>query len=164
MRTQLSLYVPTPVAEALAAVRRIVDPVQSRLIPPHVTLCREEDLVGVAPSDVRARLAAGVGPLTLAFGSVEQFGGHGVLLPCVGGHAAFRALRALVLGGATPRDHTPHLTLAHPRTPRAPGNDPSAARVLPAPLSITFTSVHWIEQEGRAPWRIRHTYGLDGAA
>jgi 2'-5' RNA ligase len=163
MRTQLSLYVPAPEAESLATVRRIVDPVQSRLIPPHVTLCRDEDLVGIAPDDVRARLATGVGPLTLAFGAAERFGGHGLLLPCVAGQAAFRALRALVLGNAAPRDHTPHLTLAHPRNPSAPGNDAAVARALPVPLTITFTRVHWIEQESGAPWRVRHTFGLDGA-
>src|SRR5688572_16534176 len=84
LRTQLSLYVPAALAAELAAVRRAVDPVQSRLIPPHVTLCREEDLVGLSPDTVGARLA-GVGRLTLALGPAERFGGHGILLPCVAG-------------------------------------------------------------------------------
>ena len=161
MRVQLSLYVSGPAAGELAAVRQVVDPVQSALIPPHVTLCRDAELAGIAPEEIRTRLAArDARAVTLAFGPVERFGGHGLLLPCVEGHAAFRALRALILGVAVPQEQVPHLTLAHPRNPRASGNDIAVARALPAPLVTTFTHVHWIEQEDRTPWRIRHTYRL----
>lgn len=144
-------------AAVLAAVRRVVDPVQSRLIPAHVTLCRDEDLDGVQPDDVRVA-AAGMDGLTLAFGPAERAGEHGILLPCVDGQADFHALRARLLGVAAPRERTAHLTLAHPRNPRAPGNDLLVARTLPVPLVATFTRVHWIEQAGDAPWQVRHTF------
>lgn len=166
MRTQLSLYVTADAAAALSAVRHVVDPVQSRLIPPHVTLCRDEELVGVSPGAVEERLAtAAVGALSLTFGPVESFGTHGLLLPCVGGSPAFERLRAFALGVAAPRAHVPHVTLAHPRNPRALGNAPDAVKGLPLPLVLTFTHVHWIEQEGaESPWRIRHTFTLDDPA
>lgn len=166
MRTQLSLYVTADAAAALNAVRLVVDPEQSRLIPPHVTLCRDEELAGVSPGAVGERLAAAaVGALTLTFGPVESFGTHGLLLPCVGGSPEFERLRALALGVTPPRAQLPHLTLAHPRNPRAPGNVAGAARELRVPLVLTFTRVHWIEQEGaESPWRIRHTFALDGPA
>jgi hypothetical protein len=57
------------------------------------------------------------------------------------------------------REQAPHITLAHPRNPQAPGNNLSAVS-LPGLLAITFTSVSWIEQEEGAPWRIRHAYPL----
>ena len=160
LRRQLSLYVPAAMATALTRVRRIVDPVQSHLIPPHVTLCRDDDLAGLAPSDIGSRLAPpGVGPLTFVFGQAESFGGHGILLPCVGGQAEFHALRARILG-VSPDEQTPHLTLAHPRNPKAGGNNIAQARALATPFAVTFTLVHWIEQEGGAPWHVRHSYRI----
>ena len=164
-RTQLSLWVPPPADAMLEAIRRVVDPVQAALIPAHVTLCRDEELARLSPDDVAARLAAAGEPsLTLAFGAAERFGGHGIVLPCVAGRAHFHSLRARILGDPSPREHAPHLTLAHPRNPKAAGNDLSAAHALPVPLVVTFTNVRWIEQDEGGPWRALHAWRLgDGA-
>ncbi len=159
VRTQLSLYVPVTAAAALDAVRRAVDPIQRRLIPPHVTLCRDEELAGLTPSVVRARLA-GASMVTLTFGRAERFFGHGVLLPCVEGLTAFRALRARILGSPTIREAAPHLTLAHPRNPSAVADPLAAAQVLAERLVVTLPEVHWIEQEAGGKWGIRHTFQL----
>ncbi|MEQ1633746.1 MAG: hypothetical protein ABL997_15305 [Planctomycetota bacterium] len=59
MRTQLSLFVPPPHDVLVESVRAVVDPVQHALIPAHVTLCREDELVLVPPEVLRARLLAG---------------------------------------------------------------------------------------------------------
>lgn len=161
-RRQLSLYVPAEAARELEAVRRVVDPVQHRLIPAHLTLCREDELEGLPP--LGPRLAAlGLGPLTLRFGAPQAFSGHGLLLPCVGGAPAFRRLREAVLGSSQVRDQAPHLTLAHPRNPRAPGNSLLAAAGLPEVLTLTFPVLSLIEQEGQAPWRVLETHRLGGA-
>lgn len=162
MRTQLSLFIPPSAAATLEAVRRLVDPVQAALIPAHVTLCREADLIGITPSLLQARLATeSTTSLTLHFGAAIPSHAHGLLLPCVSGADAFAALRRAVLGSDAARQETPHLTLAHPRNPRAPGNDIAATRVLPAPLEISFCEVQWIEQDTPGqPWRIRQTYPL----
>ncbi len=162
MRTQLSLFVPTSAAATLEAVRRLVDPVQAALIPAHVTLCRVADLTDITPSLLQARLATeSTAPLTLHFGAAVRSEAHGLLLPCVAGADAFTTLRRVVLGPDAARAGTPHLTLAHPRNPRAPGNDVAATRVIPTPLEISFCEVQWIEQDTPGqPWRIRHTYPL----
>ncbi len=158
-RRQLTLFVPATAAGPLEDVRARVDPVQHRLIAAHVTLCREDDLEDLP--EVLARLAApGPGPLTLTFGPAEAFGGHGLLLPCVAGAAAFRQLREGVLGSARVRDQAPHLTLAHPRNPRAPGNSLAAAAALPAPLTLTFPAVSLIEQAPLEPWVVVGTSPL----
>jgi hypothetical protein len=75
-----------------------------------------------------------------------------------------RALCAVVLGASTTGNQTPHVTLAHPRNPRAPENELWAAASLPIRLAITFTSVYWIEQDEGAPWRVRYTYVLHGTS
>jgi hypothetical protein len=63
-------------------------------------------------------------------------------------------LRARILGpSALPL--APHVTLAHPRNPKAPGN--SLADViaqLPAPLELRFDSLNLIEQSHGGPWRV----------
>jgi 2'-5' RNA ligase len=162
-RKQLSLYVPPEAAREIEAVRRVVDPIQSSLIPAHVTLCREDELGDLAA--VRARLrAAPFGPLTLRFGRPAASAGHGLLLECVGGEERFRALREYLLAPGRVREQRPHLTLAHPRNPKAEGNSLSNASALPELIELTFPNVYLIEQEGRRPWRPLEKYELRGPA
>ena len=163
-RTQLTLFVAPPAAEILEPLRRTLDPVQSRLISAHVTLCREDELVGLSTDDIGARLEKALpGPLTLAFGMAEVFQGHGVLLPCVAGEVEFQALRNIVLGTERARRHTPHLTLAHPRNPRAPDNNPATLLMVPSSLSVTFTMVSLIHQHVGKPWRVLTEYAVSGS-
>lgn len=161
-RKQLSMYVPRDAAREIEAVRRAVDPIQSGLIPAHVTLCREDELGDLA--SVRARLrSAPFEPLTLRFGRPSVFSGHGLLLECVGGEGRFRALREYLLAPGSVGEQRPHLTLAHPRNPKARGNSLGNTSALPEVVEITFPNVHLIEQEGGEPWRLLETYELRGA-
>jgi hypothetical protein len=50
--------------------------------------------------------------------------------------------------------HGAHLTLAHPRNPRAVGNTEAALAACPPALQIQFTTVALIEQHGAAPWTV----------
>jgi len=166
-RRQLTVFVPQDDAPAIEAVRERLDPVQHRLIPAHVTLCREDELAQCSPDAWRDRLAAsgaeqGAAPIALTFGSATPFSGHGVLLPCIGGEPAFHALRVMLLGDTAIRRHEPHLTLAHPRNPRAPQNVPATYADLPSPLRLTFGTVCLIEQAGQEPWQVLETYTLCG--
>lgn len=155
------MYVPPDAAREIEAVRRIVDPIQSRLIPAHVTLCREDELGDLA--SVRARLrGAPFKPLTLRFGKPVAFAGHGLLLECVAGEDRFRAVRQYLLASSRVRDRKPHITLAHPRNPRSRGNSLSNASTLPEVVEVTFPSIHLIEQEGDGPWQLLEKYELRG--
>jgi 2'-5' RNA ligase len=161
VRRQLTLFVPAAEARALEALRARLDPVQRGLIAAHVTLCREDELADLAA--VRARLASARLPApTLTFAAPEVFDGHGLLLRCVEGREAFRGLRERVLGSDAIRDHAPHLTLAHPRNPRAPGNALLATPGLPGRLTVTFREVRLIEQDGARPWVELERFALDG--
>lgn len=160
-RTQLSLFVPPEFAEPLEAVRRLVDPVQSRLIPAHVTLCREDEFTAEQIEAIASRLRESPpGALTLQFGAPERFHEHGMLLPCIGGEAAFHALRQMLLAPQVARPHAAHMTLAHPRNPRVPANSLQTAESLKAGMSITFGTVHVIDQVDGGPWVVRRTFSL----
>lgn len=164
-RVQLSMFIPPSESAALESVRRLLDPVQATLIPAHVTLCREAELAVVDLAALRSRFAAAAAMhLTLRFGPPESFEGHGILLPCVAGEAQFNELRRWVLGSRAVAPHAPHLTLAHPRNPKAPSNSLSNASRLTQPLTITFDTVQRIEQVDSAPWRVLEQWSLASGA
>lgn len=154
-RRQLSMFVPREFAEELESIRRIVDPVQSEIIPAHVTLCREDEISGLAIPDLQALLSdPGVKPVTLSFGQPEVFGGHGLMLNCIEGQDRFQALREHILGSTFVRASMPHITLAHPRNPKVPVNSLALESRFSATTTITFDSICLIEQEGANPWSV----------
>lgn len=159
IRRQLSLYVPEPQRAAIDALRAALDPVQHALIPAHVTLCREDEIADI-DADALAERLAGAAPITLRFGAPERFAGHGILMPCVAGEAEFHALRQQVLGRSDVRRASPHLTLAHPRNPRAPGNDLANAMALHGGITLRFEQAHLIEQIDGGAWRNLATFDL----
>ena len=160
-RRQLTLFVPHAEAAPIEALRAALDPVQHALIAAHVTLCREDELAALADGALEARLANGAAAaVTLAFGPAERFDGHGILRGATAGLAEFQALRAHVLGRDDVRPHRPHLTLAHPRNPRAPGNDLALAHTLANPLVVTFVAATLIEQADGGPWRVLREWAL----
>ncbi len=159
IRRQLSLYVQGVLSQAIEDVRAMVDPVQHRLIPAHVTLCREDELLGL--TGLEGRLASlPLAPITLTFGRPLVFSGHGLLLPCIQGEPEFRALREYILGSKSIKDHKPHMTLAHPRNPRSAGNSLATALRLSGTIELVFSAIHLIEQETAQPWRVLGTYPL----
>jgi 2'-5' RNA ligase len=160
-RVQLSLFVPRKDSADLERVRLILDPVQSELIPAHVTLCREDELAHVGFHGLASRLSSGLAKqITLVFGKPCEFGSHGILLPCVEGQRDFQRLREHILGSSAIREHAPHITLAHPRNPKSVSNILVNAGVLAEKISITFESVNLIEQTGSLPWQILQSFDL----
>lgn len=154
IRRQLTLFLSGERAAAVEAVRRVVDPVQYRRIPAHVTLCREEELAEFPLAELEERLTAGPARrITLDFGRAEPFSGHGIQLRCVAGGAEYQALRQIVLASPEIARPRPHITLAHPRNPRAAGNSLETAWTLPPRWQIRLSWIHLIEQDGDQPWR-----------
>jgi 2'-5' RNA ligase len=159
IRKQLSMYVPENAAKAIEEVRKTVDPIQSALIPAHITLCREDELDDL--SKLHDRLSSiPFKPLTLRFGKPEIFSGRGLLLNCVEGADDFRLLREYLLDSKNIKNQMPHITLAHPRNPKSAGNLLSAAAALPDVITINFPAIYLIEQKAIAPWRILARYHL----
>jgi 2'-5' RNA ligase len=164
-RRQLTLFVPEPERAALDALRSSLDPVQASLIPAHVTLCREDEIEHLDPAAVFTRVKSWAqGPLRLAFGGARVFNGHGVLLPCQHGSEGFHHLRQWLLQDQAAREHAAHLTLAHPRNPKAAGNTATTLAACPRALELQFPAVALIEQHGFAPWRVLQEANLGGTA
>jgi 2'-5' RNA ligase len=160
-RIQLSLFVAGPTAAVLESARCTLDPVQSNLIPAHVTLCREDELASLENGALLSRLAdLPVDQVTLHFGRPEAFHEHGILLPCIAGEEEFIAVREHILGSCSIRHQSPHITLAHPRNPKAPGNSLVKASELPETITIVFSRIHLIEQTGTSRWRVVGTFDL----
>ncbi|MBC7880458.1 MAG: 2'-5' RNA ligase family protein [Anaerolineae bacterium] len=163
IRKQLSMYVPTYAAQDIEAVRKVVDPIQSSLIPAHITLCREDELPEL--SKLKDRLnKIPFKPLTLSFGKPEIFSGHGLLLNCIEGEYEFQRLREYVLDSKGIRNQKPHITLAHPRNPKSAGNLVSGTSQLPEIIEITFPTIYLIEQEMGEPWHVLERYELHSQA
>lgn len=162
-RRQLTLFLPPDSAAPIEAVRRRVDPIQFDLIGAHVTLCREDELSALTLPVLRQRLArAALVPLTLVFGAPTPFSDHGMLLPCIKGMDAFHELRVAVLDKSTIRPHAAHVTLAHPRNPRAVENIAATYAELPSSIAVTFATIALIEQRGTSPWDVRHVLDFAG--
>jgi len=162
LREQLSLFLPASISGQVEALRELLDPVQFSLIPAHVTLLRDEELRGLGQDDVKSALQ-GAAPLTLRFGSPETFGWHGVLLPCIAGVAHFINLRALLVGREAAAREQPHITLAHPRNPRASDTSHRSALSLIRGIEVTFTAVQRITQGVGCPWLVSRSYVLAGS-
>ncbi len=75
---------------------------------------------------------------------------------------AIEALRR-VLGDHPARLHAPHLTLAHPRNPRAPGNTAENIPTVPAGLEFSISEVSLIQQVDGGVWRVVARFGVGEA-
>jgi hypothetical protein len=162
-RRQLSMYLPDDMSADFEKLRRTLDPIQSLLIPTHVTLCREDEINQISESELKGRLSQiQFQSITLHFGRPEIFAGHGILLNCIGEASNFRLLREHILGSTAIKEHRPHITLAHPRNPKSCGNSLINASILPKVIPITFRAVQLIEQHGVQPWRVLQQFDLLG--
>lgn len=164
IRRQLTLFVDEPWRSRLQQLRVVLDPVQAALIPAHVTLCRDDEVASLDDVTFAERATAWPhGPLPLSFGAPQRAEGHGVLLRCVHGAAVFHTLRQWMLHDAEARELGAHLTLAHPRNPRAIGNTDDVLAAVPQALALTFATVALIEQHGSTPWTVRRAAVLGAA-
>ena len=154
-----------PWSSRLDALRRALDPAQASLIAAHVTLCREDEIEHLYQKSIFSRIQEWThGPVSLSFGQPRRFNGHGVLLPCVQGSGQFHSLRQWLLQDQAAREHGAHLTLAHPRNPKSPGNTDAAIAAFPQTLQLQFSAVALIEQYGSAPWRVLQESALGSNA
>jgi len=164
IRRQASLYIPEPARYEIDVVRKRADPVQFSLIPAHVTLCREDEVLDWSEFVDRVR-CLGRFELSLEFGSPLELDDGCVLLPCVKGKSLFNQLRGALLssGGVAPRVSDPHITLLHPRNAVTGQSIEWLLESLTHLRSIGFSSLNIIEQQGGSAWRVLHELPLQSA-
>ncbi|KAF0250291.1 MAG: hypothetical protein FD167_313 [bacterium] len=161
VRRQLSMYVPEGAGKEIEEVRKVVDPIQRSLIPAHITLCREDEIREVWKLKDRLSNIA-IKPIRLSFGKAEIFSGHGLQVKCIEGEEEFGNLREYILGSKNIRNQKAHITLAHPRNPKAIGNRLGNTSRLPEIIKITFPTIYLIEQERSERWQVLERYELLG--
>jgi 2'-5' RNA ligase len=154
-RWQLTLFVAETESEQIEKVRRHYNPLQYALIPAHITLCREDELLQME------RITENIGALSQE--NLQLFpdvptrfdNGKGVYLP-MKNVADFEALRKVVLAEVipNPRQQLPHLTLMHPRNSRC--TDAIFQEICQAefPSILSFDNICLIEQEEAQKWKI----------
>jgi len=142
----------------IEALRSRYNPVQARLIPAHVTLCREDE---VTDWDVFRTSVDSLCPIeiTLTFG-IPVREDNFVYLPVQKGLGDLQEFRRTVLRKEA-RDLSPHLTLIHPRNGVCTDQifaDISAT--IFSPFQYTFREVMVIEQENGGVWHVISRLGI----
>lgn len=154
-RIQLTLFVPEINSAAIEAIRSRYNPVQYNLIAAHVTLCREDELLDLEL--VQYNLEQLIFPaITIRFDKPVRFNeGKGVLLPALDENTSFQELRKAVLNGIKkqPRDHSPHITLMHPRNSSCTSEIMEEILLAALPSSVTFDNISLIEQVNGGKWK-----------
>lgn len=162
-RIQLTLFIPEQDAVAIEKIRKGYNPEQYKLIPAHITLCREDEL------DQMDHVMLNLEQLqfecfTINLGAVERFSqGKGVLLPAIGPNEVFQKLRSTVLKGIIEqtRQHEPHITLMHPRNATCTDEIFESIQKNSFPQQLIFDQISLIEQEIGEKWQILKTYKLN---
>ncbi|WP_196138709.1 2'-5' RNA ligase family protein [Aliikangiella sp. G2MR2-5] len=158
-RKQLSMYASGDYIGKIETVRKLVDPIQFRLIPAHITLCREDELKDL--NHINKRLSQINFPtLKIRFAKAKRFGSHGLMMECIEGERDFLQIREFILESTQIRRQIPHVTLAHPRNNKASSNSLTNTFILPENLELEFPTIHLIEQINSEPWHVLSTYDL----
>ena len=147
-RRQASLFLPDQFR--IESLRLRYNPVQARLIPTHVTLCREDE---VADWDaLRARLES-LCPFEIVLRFDEPVRENNfVFLPVVEGSDQFHEFRCAILGNDA-RRHVPHVTIIHPRNGTCTDQIFADITATVSSFQHTFREVMLIEQEGDGVWK-----------
>lgn len=159
-RKQLTLFLPDTAA-AIEKIRAEFNPEQFKLIPAHVTLCREEELEPLEPVIDRLRSISLEGPVRIRFKKSERSAdGKGVVMPATD-EEDYRRLRSLVLGasGAT-NVQSPHITLMHPRNSSC--SEELFRKILhrDLPAEFWFDRISLIEQKNSGKWKVLEEFGI----
>ena len=148
-RRQASLYLTDlPQVESL---RLRYNPVQARLIPAHVTLCREDEVSDWDAFRVRLESLCPF-RITLEFGSPLRDNDL-VFLPVRSGFDDFQEFRRALLP-IEPREHNPHVTIIHPRNGTCTDEIFAQISATIQPLQVTFREVMLIEQDNGGTWNL----------
>lgn len=163
-RVQLTLFLPPEKAITIENIRQQFNPIQYNLIKSHVTLCREDELIDLEKV-IQNISNLSINELSINFGKVSRFSEKkGLFLPGKGPNEAFQKLRTHLLQGnkeqPSPRYHTPHITLMHPRNSTCTDKLFEKIKNIAFPTQITFHTISLIEQEIGKEWRVLKEFYL----
>ena len=137
-------------------IRAEFNPVQYKLIPAHVTLCREDEIEPIEKIIENIHSIKLMAPIQIQLNCAQRFAdGKGVMIPAQGENPAFQELRKSVLGVREfLRVHQPHLTLMHPRNSTCTDEIFERIKEAEMPVELSFDKIHLIEQTNGGKWDI----------
>lgn len=156
-RRQLTLFIQGDHLGMIEEIRREFNAVQYGLISAHVTLCREDETSSMDRVLENIERMAFDQPLIIKFGAVERFeNGKGVWLPASTDNQQFQEWRKQVLKGVVdpPAQHSPHVTLMHPRNSTCTDDTFYKIKQYPLPTELWFNEISLIEQRNGGRWTI----------
>lgn len=143
---------------AIENIRERFNPAQARLIATHVTLIREHEVDDWRVLAERARKFS-LPEIALQFGGPRLENGL-LYLPCVGGTTEFHGLRADLLDSPAACQHSPHITLIHPRNGTCSDESFDAISASLEPFEHVFSEIAFIEQRNGGAWQTLETFRL----
>jgi 2'-5' RNA ligase len=161
-RRQLTLFIKDT-ERVIESIRKQFNPLQSRLISAHVTLCREDEIDPAYKVVQNLKSLKLDFPLTIKFDPVERFEDqNGVWLPGSKENRQFHELRKLVLKGVidSPGQHRPHLTLMHPRNSTCTDTIFDHIKQQTLPNELSFDEISLIEQKNGGQWTIKDVFRI----
>ena len=144
-------------------IRAEFNPVQFKLIPAHVTLCRENEIEHIEKVIENIKSLSLDNPLRIEFDKVEGFdNGKGLFIPAKKLNDGFIELRKSILKGLIefPVVHHPHITLMHPRNSTCTDQIFSEIIKYNLPTEFNFDTISLIEQSSGGPWKIKNQFPI----
>lgn len=154
IRKQLTLFIDDPGGN-IEKIRSKFNPVQFKLIPAHITLCREDEIEPIAQTIQRIKSISIEKPIRIVLNELVRFdNGKGVFISTSGSGKEFVDLRKKVLGQPElKKEQVPHLTLMHPRNSTCTDEIFNLIKVYNLPSDLEFHTISLIEQINGGKWR-----------
>lgn len=153
-RRQLTLFVEN---QTIEEIRSKFNPEQHAIISAHVTLCREDELEDLENVIANIRALKIDKPIKILFNEVSRFEtGNGVLIPAASGNNDFYKLRSDIL--TSPRNHSPHITLMHPRNSNCTDVIFEEIKSYNLPTVFYFHKISLIEQKDGRKWKVLNEF------
>ncbi|TGD59800.1 2'-5' RNA ligase family protein [Flavobacterium humi] len=161
-RRQLTLFLDKKYTSEIEKIRKKYNPEQFRIIPSHVTLCREDEIENM-PRVLENLKALALKAITVNLGEIVRFSNDkGVLIAAGENNSEYHHLREKILEntGATKRLAAPHITLMHPRNSSCTTEIFEEILKTDVPKAIVFEKISIIEQIGNGKWNVVGEYGI----
>lgn len=155
-RRQVTLFIGNQ-AKVIEHIRAEFNPIQFRLIPAHVTLCREDEIEALENLMANLKSNKWSKPLKIEFNQIERFANDkGVFMPAKSHNPEFDKLRENVLKGSNylPGKQQAHVTLMHPRNSTCTGPIFEHLKRFKLPTELYFDKVSLIEQKNDSKWSV----------
>jgi 2'-5' RNA ligase len=162
IRRQLTMFIGDHQSQDIEDIRKKYNPVQSRLIRSHVTLCREHELKNL--DQIKENIKSlHLGSIFIHLDRVVRFSdGKGVMIHADEINPGYHHLRQLVLKniGFEIKFPQPHITLMHPRNSTCTDEIFGEINKISIPKTLFFTEISLIEQEADNEWKIIRTFKI----